>query len=122
MRSSSQVWDQLFKLFKKRLQLRLDRKLKPICRNCKNKTDDKCEFNGFSFICYKCNLKLTFNKEKGCERFECLYTTGDIKDEFLKDLKDPAIRAAKEPQINTLLWVANGEQSWWDKVSSLFTK
>lgn len=111
MKSEEQIRAQLDRTFRKRLALRIERKMKPICRNCMNKEDVPSDMDGIHFIRYHCKKGNPFKKEGECRDFKCLYNESSIREEMVRDIQDPATRGAKEPTISALVWVLNdGEE------------
>lgn len=103
MKSEEEVKAQLVDVYEHRLALRIERKTKHACRNCKNAI--KCEFDFGDFGAmskWVCKDGKTYNE--GCG-FDCVHTQKEIEDEMLQDISDPAICGAKEPKIAMLMWV-----------------
>lgn len=109
MKDRAQIKEELERQYLHRLQLRLDRKLKNCCKNCKRGKEKEFNLGEFGihskFVC-KDGLESGFP----CSCFESLHTNESVERELLNDLKDPAIAGAKEPKIAALLWVLHGEK------------
>ena len=120
MRSEKEIIEQLSRLFERRLTLRFDRKLKPMCRNCTHKQDVSCETDGVHYVKYSCSKGLPFMKEGACPEFKCAYSEASIREEMVRDIVNPTTRGAKEPQIAALVWVLNGGDGWMAKLKSFF--
>lgn len=108
MKTEEEVKNQLVDVYKHRLMLRIERKTKHICRNCKH--GFKCEFDCGDFgVMSKWVCKDGKSYNDGCG-FSCLYTEKDIEDEMIQDISDPAICGAKEPKIAMLMWVLHNSK------------
>lgn len=106
-----------------RLQLRLDRKLKNCCKNCKHGKEQEFNLGEFGihtkFVC-KEDMDMSFP----CTNFEPAHTAKSIEESLLSDIRDPAVCGAKEPKIAALLWVLHdeGNTSFISKIKNLFSK
>ena len=108
MQTEEEVKNQLVDIYKHRLMLRVERKTKRICRNCKH--GFKCEFDCGDFGVmskWVCKYGKSYND---CCEFDCLYTQKEIEDEMIQDISDPAICGAKEPKIAMLMWVLHNSK------------
>ena len=109
MKSEEQVKRQLEDVYNHRLQLRLERKMKPMCRNCKFGVGREFDLGDFGTMTkWECRDGRTCGA--GCG-FECRNTAKEIEDEMFADISDPAVCGAKEPKIAMLLWVLHGKKS-----------
>lgn len=100
MKTEEEIKKQLEDIYNYRLQLRIDRKTKKSCKNCKY--GKKQEINLGQFGCndiWQCSIC-----DKKC-KFNCKYTEKSIEEEMIQDISDPSICGAKEPKIAALLWV-----------------
>lgn len=122
LKTYSEIKTELEKLYLHRLQLRLDRKLKNFCRNCKNSSKVSIDLGEFGLQTkYVCKDGLQ-NPDSQCEKFDCVYTSPIVEKELLDDIKDPSICGAKEPKIAALLWVLHNENdsNLFDKIKKFF--
>ena len=109
MRTRQEIIDELELLYRSRLRLRVDRMTKRVCRNCVNKTESVTEDGvGRKCVNYGCKLGLPFHHDGKCGKFKCLYNEADIEGGMLEDIRNPAVRGAKEPKIAALVWVLQG--------------
>lgn len=121
MKSRAEIKSELERQYLHRLQLRIERKMKNFCRNCKNSQKVSVDLGEFGeqskYVC-KDGLQ---NPESKCEKFECIYNQTIIERELLDDIKDPSVCGAKEPKIAALLWVLHDENlSVLEKVKKFF--
>lgn len=122
MKSHAEVKNELEKQYLHRLQLRIDRKMKNCCRNCKQSRCISINLGEFGTQNkYICNEKLE-NKQSQCVKFDPIYNPTSIEQELLNDIKDPSICGAKEPKIAALLWVLhdNNNSNVLDKIKKFF--
>ena len=109
MKERSKIKEELERQYLHRLQLRLDRKLKNCCKNCKRGEEKEFNLGEFGihskFIC-KDHMNVGFP----CPYFEALHSKETVEHELLEDLKKPAIAGAKEPKIAALLWVLHDDE------------
>lgn len=121
MKDINTIKKELEKQYLYRLQLRLDRKLKNCCKNCKRGSEREFDLGEFGihtkFVC-----KEGFEASFPCENFEPLHTNKSIEENLLSDIRDPAICGAKEPKIAALLWVLHDgdKRGFVSKFKSLF--
>lgn len=103
MKSEEEIRKQLEQVYQHRLLLRIQRKMKKTCRNCKfgiNKEFDLGDFGTMNR--WQCkDGKNCYS----CSDFVCINTQQEIQKEMLKDISDPSICGAKQPKIAMLLWV-----------------
>ncbi len=117
MKSEEEVKAQLVDVYEHRLALRIERKTKHACRNCKNGM--KCEFDFGDFgVMSKWVCKDGKTYSEGCG-FSCLHTQKEIEDEMVQDISDPAICGAKEPKIAMLMWVLHSSSPKGEGVSKM---
>ena len=87
MKDRAQIKEELERQYLHRLQLRLDRKLKNCCKNCKRGKEKEFNLGEFGihskFVC-KDGLESGFP----CSCFESLHTNESVERELLNDLKD----------------------------------
>lgn len=108
MKSKEQVIAELYKQYGHRLNLRLERKLKNCCRNCrKHKVIEVNAGELGRHERYVCGAGLV--ETQPCKSFDCLYTKESIEQELLADMKDPAVCGAKEPKLAALQWVLHDD-------------
>ena len=103
MKSEEEIKKQLEDTYEHRLKLRVERKMKQMCRNCKHGIEKE-----FDLGCFGSISKWECKDGKNCGDycgFECKYTLKDIEDEMYADISDPAKCGAKEPKIAMLIWV-----------------
>lgn len=131
MKTENEIKKQLEEAYEHRLQLRIERKTKKTCRNCKNSCSRDFDLGDFGTMTkWECKNGKTCGANCG---FVCMHSTKDIEDEMLADLSDSSVCGAKEPKIATLLWVLkNGEggagnddegdsdKSFWSKIKDIF--
>lgn len=134
MKSEEEVKRQLEDVYEHRLQLRIDRKMKRMCRNCKRGLCKEFDLGDFGTMT-KWECKDGRNCGEYCG-FECNSDVKSIEDEMLADISDPAICGAKEPKIAMLLWVLHNRKesekqeakeesssskvSLWEKIKRVF--
>lgn len=134
MKSEEEVKRQLEDVYEHRLQLRIDRKMKRMCRNCKRGLCKEFDLGDFGTMT-KWECKNGRNCGEYCG-FECNSDVKSIEDEMLADISDPAICGAKEPKIAMLLWVLHNKKepehmeakeepssskvSLWEKIKRVF--
>ena len=108
MKTEKEIKKQLEQIYNHRLNLRMQRKLKPCCRNCKHGITQEYDLGDFGLM-KKWQCK---DDKKYCENcgFECLYTAEEIQEQMIKDISDPAICGAKEPKIAVLLWILHNPE------------
>lgn len=103
MKSEEEIRKQLEQVYQHRLFLRIQRKMKKTCRNCKfgiNKEFDLGDFGTMNR--WQCkDGKNCYS----CSDFVCINTQQEIQKDMLKDISDPSICGAKQPKIAMLLWV-----------------
>ena len=120
MKTMSEIKSELERLYKHRLQLRMDRKLKKCCRNCKNHIDVDFDLGDFGKNTrYVCKLNLQSNG--GCENYNPVYNEQLVEEEMISDLKDPSVCGAKEPKIAALMWVLHDDEEP-DEVDTVFKR
>lgn len=103
MKTEEEVKKQLEDIYNHRLNLRMQRKLKMCCRNCKHGITQEFDLGDFGLM-----KKWQCKEDKKCSSncgFECLYTAQEIQEQMIRDISDPAICGAKEPKIAVLLWL-----------------
>lgn len=98
MKTEQEIKKQLEEIYNHRLSLRIERKLKPTCKNCKHGCKKMIDLGSFGLSEYWDCTK------DNCD-FECKYTQDFIEQEMINDISDPSICGAKEPKIAALLWV-----------------
>ena len=105
MKTENEIKRQLEEIYNYRLSLRVDRKTKKTCRNCKHGRKQEINLGQFGqeeiWQCSKLDKKCSF---------DCKYTEKDIEDEMLKDISNPSVCGAKEPKIAALLWVLHDDK------------
>lgn len=128
MKTKNEIKKQLEEVYEHRLRLRVERKTKKTCRNCKNSYSKDFDLGDFGTMTkWECRNGKTCGGNCG---FICKCGVKDIEDEMLADISNSSICGAKEPKIAALLWVLqqsedNGEQndsntSFWNKIKNLF--
>jgi hypothetical protein len=138
MKNEEEIKRQLEEVYEHRLRLRVDRKTKRMCRNCKYGICKEFDLGDFGTM-----TKWECKDGKNCGEycgFECRSTVKEIEDEMFSDIADPAVCGAKEPKIAMLLWVLHGKKdsseeppkqqpveesssskiSFWDRIKSIF--
>lgn len=135
MKSEEEVKRQLEEVYEHRLKLRIDRRMKRMCRNCRLGISRDFDLGDFGTMT-KWECKDGRNCGEYCG-FQCNCDVKGIEDEMLSDISDPAICGAKEPKIAMLLWVlhngkgeapttepqeqsSSSEESFWDKIRKIF--
>jgi hypothetical protein len=103
MKTEQEIRKQLEEVYAHRLALRIERKTKKSCRNCKNGLYKEFDLGDFGTI-NKWECKYGGNCDN-CELFKCASNAEMIEQEMILDISDPAICGAKEPKIAMLLWV-----------------
>ena len=124
MKSQQKVTAELEKQYLHRLQLRLDRYLKPACRNCTHRVPLEIDLGDFGQATkYGCDAGKKPDAS-GCEGFCCAYSRKQIEEALLNDIRDPAVCGAKEPKIAALLWVLHDEEdaSFFGKLKVMFRR
>lgn len=123
MKTETEIKKELEKQYLHRLQLRIARKMKRSCRNCKFHSERELSLGIFGdHKIYSCSKQIDNNAD-GCEKFDCIYNAEMIENELLDDIRDPAVCGAKEPKIAALLWVLHEDkQSIFKKVCNFFSK
>lgn len=103
MKSESEIRTQLEKVYEYRLSLRVDRRTKRMCRNCKSGVCREFDLGDFGTMSrWECRDGRCCDGQCG---FDCKWTEQDIEREMLDDISDPAICGAKEPKIAMLMWM-----------------
>lgn len=129
MKSEQEIREQLKSTYEYRLSLRIERKEKPICKNCKEGLCEEIDLGEFG-IQKKFFCKKGLNN-KNCKSFKCKYTREEIENEMIEDIKDPSICGCKEPKIAVLLWTLHSNNTFIDekkgeklidKISSIFIR
>jgi len=108
MKKEEEIKRQLEEVYEHRLRLRVDRKTKRMCRNCKLGICKEFDLGDFGTM-----TKWECKDGKNCGEycgFDCRNTVKEIEDEMFSDISDPAICGAKEPKIAMLLWVLHGKK------------
>ena len=106
MKSESEIKKQLEEVYEYRLKLRVDRKTKRMCRNCKHGVQREFDLGDFGTMSrWECRDCKSCNDQCG---FECRFTPEDIEHEMLDEISDPSVCGAKEPKIAMLMWVLHG--------------
>lgn len=108
MKNEEEIKRQLEEVYEHRLRLRVDRKTKRMCRNCKLGICKEFDLGDFGTMT-KWECKDGRNCGEYCG-FDCRNTVKEIEDEMFSDISDPAICGAKEPKIAMLLWVLHGKK------------
>ena len=133
MKSEHEIKRQLEEVYNHRLQLRMERKTKPMCRNCRFGICREFDLGDFGTMT-KWECKDGRECGAGCG-FECRITVQEIEDEMFADISDPAICGAKEPKIAMLLWVLHNSRknestgnssssssvSLWERIKKVFS-
>lgn len=105
MKTENEIKRQLEEIYNYRLSLRVDRKTKKTCRNCKYGRKQEINLGQFGQEeIWQCS-----QLDKKCN-FDCKYTEKDIEEEMLKDISNPSVCGAKEPKIAALLWVLHDDK------------
>ena len=105
MKTENEIKRQLEEIYNYRLSLRIDRKTKKMCKNCKYGKRQEINLGQFGMEeMWQCS-----SLDKKC-CFDCKYTEKGIEEEMLKDISDPSICGAKEPKIAALLWVLHDDK------------
>lgn len=128
MKTENEIKKHLEEVYEHRLQLRVERKTKKTCRNCKNGYSKDFDLGDFGTMTkWECRNGKEHGENCG---FVCRHGIKDIEGEMLADISDSSICGAKEPKIATLLWILqssedNGEQndaseSFWSKIKNIF--
>ena len=140
MKTEEEIKKQLEEVYEHRLQLRVERKTKRMCRNCRYGICKEFDLGDFGTM-----TKWECKDGKNCGEycgFSCKVTVQEVEDEMFDDIKDPAICGAKEPKIAMLLWVlhrgrkegessessfspaesgsSNSNLTFWDKLKKIF--
>ena len=103
MKSQEQIRKQLEQTYNHRLSLRITRKQKKSCRNCKYCEQKNYDLGQFgNIIRYGCLYGFSVSE---CQKFECRYTIQQIQKQMIQDIKDPSICGSKQPKIAALMWV-----------------
>ncbi len=103
MKTEEEVKKLLEETYGHRLQLRIDRKTKRFCRNCKHGICREFDLGDFGTMSrWECKDGRNCGEYCG---FECRYSPKDIEEEMFNDIKDPAVCGAKEPKIAVLMWI-----------------
>lgn len=103
MKTEEEVKRQLEEVYEHRLRLRIERKMKRMCRNCKKGICREFDLGDFGTMTrWECRDGRNCGEYCG---FECRSTSKEIEDEMFSDISDPAICGAKEPKIAMLLWM-----------------
>ena len=124
MKTLSEIKKELERQFNHRLQLRMERKLKPFCRNCRNSVEVEHDLGEFGRqTCHSCKAGCRM-MEGSCDKFECRYSPDSIRQELWEDIRNPAVCGAKEPKIAALLWVLHddGEKGVFQKIRQFFDR
>lgn len=109
MKSEDEVKNQLLEVYRHRLMLRVERKTKHTCRNCKHGMKYEFDFGDFGTMSkWVCKDGKSYNDSCG---FSCLQGEKEIEDEMIADISDPSVCGAKEPKIAMLLWVLHGHSN-----------
>ena len=133
MKSEHEIKRQLEEVYNHRLQLRMERKTKPMCRNCRFGICREFDLGDFGTMT-KWECKDGRSCGAGCG-VECGSTAQEIEDEVFADISDPAICGAKEPKIAMLLWVLHNSRknestgnssssssvSLWERIKKVFS-
>ena len=108
MKSEEEVKRQLEEVYEHRLRLRIDRKTKRMCRDCRHGISREFDLGDFGTMSrWECKDGRNCGEYCG---FECRCTAKDIEDEMFADISDPAICGAKEPKIAMLLWILHNDR------------
>ena len=103
MKKQYDIRRQLQEVYAHRLSLRIQRKMKKNCRNCKNGIHRQFDLGDFGTMNrWECKNGNVFQT---CDTFECANNPQDIEKEMILDISDPSTCGAKEPKIAMLLWV-----------------
>ena len=106
MKSESEIKKQLEEAYEYRLRLRIDRKTKRMCRNCKHGVQREFDLGDFGTMSrWECRDCRQCGEQCG---FECRFTPESIEHEMIEEISDPSICGAKEPKIAVLMWVLHG--------------
>ena len=108
MKTEEEIKKQLEEVYEHRLRLRIDRRMKRLCRNCKCGISKEFDLGDFGTM-----TKWECKDGKNCGEycgFECRCSVKEIEDEMFADISDPAICGAKEPKIAMLLWVLHNRK------------
>ena len=108
MKTEEEVKRQLEEVYEHRLRLRIDRRTKRMCRNCKSGVCREFDLGDFGTMT-KWECKDGRNCGEYCG-FECASDADGIEKEMLCDISDPAVCGAKEPKIAMLLWVLHSRR------------
>ena len=121
MKSEQLIRKQLEQVYEHRLLLRIQRKMKKICRNCIYGVNKEFDLGDFGTI----NRWQCQNGKKcdSCEQFSCINTEESIQKEIIEDISNPAVCGAKEPKIAMLMWVLHdNEKNSYNNESSSSSK
>lgn len=111
MKNESEVREQLEKVYEYRLSLRIDRKMKRMCRNCINGVCREFDLGQFGVMSrWECRNGEDCQSANGCG-FSCRWTEQDIENEMVSDISDPSVCGAKEPKIAMLMWMLHDGSS-----------
>lgn len=114
MKTVQEIQNQLEQIYKHRFLLRLERKTKRNCRNCKRGFCKQFDLGQFGEVTqWKCKDQKQCNENCG---FQCKNTPQEIQKQMIKDISDPSICGAKQPKIAILLWVLHGTKKESKKI------
>lgn len=108
MKTQQEICKQLEEIYQHRLLLRIQRKTKKTCRNCKFGVQKVYNLGQFGEIS-KWQCSMAGNKIHDCNKFQCLHNEQQIQKQMIKDLSDPSICGAKEPKIAMLMWILHDQ-------------
>lgn len=108
MRSEKEIRKQLELVYEHRLNIRIDRYMKRLCRNCVSGINREFDLGDFGTLSrWECKDGKCCNDECG---FRCRYTVQDIENKMISEISDPSVCGSKEPKIAMLMWVlVNGK-------------
>lgn len=131
MKTEHEIRKQLEQIYDYRLSLRIERKTKKSCRNCKFGINKEFDLGDFGTVNrWECKDGMNYND---CNKFSCINSQQEIEKEMILDISDPAICGAKQPKIAILLWTLheskkdnntendqNSSKTFFEKLKGLF--
>lgn len=111
MKNELEIKLKLEEIYNHRLSLRIERKTKKTCKNCKKGIENDYNLGEFGNCTkWECCLPNVDLDTENC-KFECKNSVEQIEKEMLSDISNPSICGAKEPKIAALLWVLHHNEN-----------